>query len=46
MEGQGRSEGIVLKRTVEFMHEQIEERRQIVQKIEQNGGQVDDALKR
>ncbi|EON98330.1 putative helix-loop-helix dna-binding domain-containing protein [Phaeoacremonium minimum UCRPA7] len=46
LEGQGRSEGIVLKRTVEFMHEQIEERRKIVQKIEQNGGQVDEAMKR
>ncbi|KAJ9152103.1 hypothetical protein NKR23_g2679 [Pleurostoma richardsiae] len=46
LEGQGRSEGLVLKRTVEYMREQLEERRRLVQLIEQNGGQVDDAVKR
>lgn len=46
LEGQGRSEGLVLKRTVEFMREKIEERREIVEQIEQAGGEVDEKLKR
>jgi hypothetical protein len=46
LEGQGRSEGIVLKRTVDFMRDQLEERRQLVQAIEQRGGHVDDAIKK
>ncbi len=46
LEGQGRSEGLVLKRTVDFMREQLEERRRLVQGVEQGGGQVDDAMKR
>ena len=46
LEGQGRSEGLVLKRTVDYMREKIEERREMVEKIEQSGGQVDEELKR
>ncbi len=46
LEGQGRSEGIVLKKTVVYMREQLEERRELIRKIEENGGQVDDGLKR
>jgi septum formation protein len=46
LEGQGRSEGLVLKRTVEFLREKIEERRTMVERIEQAGGEVDEKLKR
>lgn len=46
LEGQGRSEGLVLKRTVDFMREKIEERRVIVEQIEKAGGVVDEKLKR
>ncbi len=41
LEGQGRSEGLVLKRTVEFMNETIEERRRLIREIEARGGKVD-----
>jgi septum formation protein len=46
LEGQGRSEGLVLKRTVEYMRDKIEERREMVDRIEQAGGEVDEKLKR
>lgn len=46
LEGQGRSEGLVLKRTVEFMREQIAERQVLVDQVEAAGGQVDDDLKK
>ena len=46
LEGQGRSEGLVLKRTVEFMREQIAERQNLVERVEGAGGDVDDKLKR
>ncbi|CAH0056530.1 unnamed protein product [Clonostachys solani] len=46
LEGQGRSEGLVLKRTVDFMRDKIEERREMVDRIEQAGGEVDEKLKR
>ena len=46
LEGQGRSEGLVLKRTVEYMREQLAERRAVVDKIETRGGDVDEKLKR
>jgi hypothetical protein len=35
-----------LQRTVAFMREKIEERREMVGKIEQAGGEVDEKLKR
>ena len=44
--GQGRSEGLVLQRTVEFIREQIKERQALVDRVEQAGGEVDDRLKR
>ncbi|KAK2594262.1 Transcription factor [Conoideocrella luteorostrata] len=46
LEGQGRSEGLVLKRTVDYMRQQIQERRALIERIEQNGGHVDDDLKK
>lgn len=46
LEGQGRSEGLVLKKTVDYMREKIEERRVIVAGIEAKGGEVDEELKR
>lgn len=42
----GRSEGIVLQRTVEFMRTQLQERRELIAKIESNGGHIDDELKK
>ena len=46
LEGQGRSEGLVLKRTVDYMHEQIAERQRLIARIEAGGGQVDEQYKR
>lgn len=46
LEGQGRSESVVLKKTVDFMREQLEERRRLVGKIEDMGGHVEDEMKR
>ncbi|KAM0329353.1 hypothetical protein ACHAQA_004659 [Verticillium albo-atrum] len=46
LEGQGRSEGLVLQRTVRYMREQLEERRALVRKVEAAGGKVDDADRR
>ncbi|KAK8061492.1 hypothetical protein PG994_007858 [Apiospora phragmitis] len=45
LEGQGRSEGLVLKRTVEFMREQLERRRQLVHEKEARGEYVDDKMR-
>ncbi|CRK31475.1 hypothetical protein BN1723_000675 [Verticillium longisporum] len=46
LEGQGRSEGLVLQRTVRYMREQLEARRALVRKVEAAGGTVDDADRR
>ncbi|KAH7196667.1 uncharacterized protein B0J16DRAFT_326377 [Fusarium flagelliforme] len=46
LEGQGRSEGLVLKRTVDYMHEQIAERQRLIARIEAAGGQVDEQYRR
>ncbi|KAG5749944.1 hypothetical protein H9Q72_005026 [Fusarium xylarioides] len=46
LEGQGRSEGLVLKRTVDYMREQLSERQALVDRIEQAGGDVDEKHKR
>lgn len=46
LEGQGRSEGLVLKRTVDYMRDQLEERQEMVERIERSGGTVDEKLKR
>jgi heteromeric Ino2p/Ino4p transcription factor len=45
LEGQGRSEGLVLNRTVEYMREQLEVRRRLVQEREARGEVVDEKLK-
>ncbi|KAH7368548.1 hypothetical protein B0T11DRAFT_326714 [Plectosphaerella cucumerina] len=46
LEGQGRSEGLVLQRTVKYMREQLEERRAIVERVEAAGGTVDEEMKK
>lgn len=46
LEGQGRSEGLVLKRTAEFMVEQLNERRRMVEQIQELGGNVEEGLTR
>ncbi|CCT62910.1 uncharacterized protein FFUJ_00487 [Fusarium fujikuroi IMI 58289] len=46
LEGQGRSEGLVLKRTVDYMREQLSERQAMVDRIEQAGGDVDEKHKK
>ncbi|KAK6214837.1 putative helix-loop-helix DNA-binding domain-containing protein [Colletotrichum tabaci] len=46
LEGQGRSEGLVLKKTVEFMKEQLRQRQELVDRIESTGGEVDEKYKR
>ncbi|KAK2003907.1 hypothetical protein LX36DRAFT_565366 [Colletotrichum falcatum] len=46
LEGQGRSEGLVLKKTVEFMKEQLRQRQELVDRIESAGGEVDEKYKR
>jgi hypothetical protein len=46
LEGQGRSESVVLKKTVDYMREQLSERRRLVQQIEELGGQVEDGMRR
>ncbi|RYO75967.1 hypothetical protein DL766_007742 [Monosporascus sp. MC13-8B] len=45
LEGQGRSEGLVLKRTVEYMKEQLERRRELVKGLEARGEHVPNNLK-
>lgn len=46
MEGQGRSESVVLNKTVTYMREQLAERRELVKQIEGMGGRVEDEMKR
>ncbi|MCJ1373986.1 hypothetical protein MMC20_005216 [Loxospora ochrophaea] len=46
LEGQGRSEGLVLARTVEYAREKVEERRMLVDEVERRGGSVEDQLKK
>lgn len=46
LEGQGRSEGLVLQRTVKYMHQQLAERRALIERVEALGGVVDPELKR
>jgi septum formation protein len=46
LEGMGRSEGIVLQRTVEFMRTQLKERRELIDRVEGAGGVVGDDLKK
>jgi len=46
LEGQGRSESVVLKKSVDYMRAQLEERRNLVERIENLGGHVDESYKR
>ncbi|KAI9743879.1 MAG: hypothetical protein M1818_002613 [Claussenomyces sp. TS43310] len=46
LEGQGRSESVVLKKTVDYMRDQLAERRMLVSRVEQLGGKVDESLRR
>ncbi|KAH8434203.1 Transcription factor [Aspergillus melleus] len=45
LEGQGRSESIVLKKTVDFIHLQLQERHELIAEIERRGGRIDDAFR-
>lgn len=45
LEGQARSESVVLKKSVDFMRQSLEERKRLVKEIEELGGSVPDALK-
>lgn len=46
LEGQGRSESIVLNKTVSYMRQQLREREQLLERIEQLGGNVNDGFKK
>jgi heteromeric Ino2p/Ino4p transcription factor len=46
LEGQGRSESVVLKKTVDHMRAQLEERRRLVERIEALGGTVEGVMRR
>lgn len=46
LEGQGRSESVVLKKTVDYMREQLAERRRLVAQVEELGGHVDEGMRR
>lgn len=43
--GHGRSEALVLKRTVEFMVDKLMERRQLVRECDEKGIDVDEVLR-
>ncbi|KAF9887050.1 hypothetical protein FE257_010544 [Aspergillus nanangensis] len=45
LEGQGRSESIVLRKTVDFIELQIRERQELVAEIERRGGRVDETFR-
>lgn len=45
IEGQGRSEGVVLQKTAEYLHVQLEENQRLVEELERRGGDVPDNLK-
>ena len=45
LEGQARSEGVVLQKTLEFMRQEIEERKRLIVQIEALGGSVPDKFK-
>lgn len=46
LEGQGRSESVVLKKTVDFMRLQLAERRRLVGRLDELGGQVEEGMRR
>ncbi|KAK5797574.1 hypothetical protein VI817_003865 [Penicillium citrinum] len=45
LEGQGRSESIVLQKTVDFIHLKLQERHNLIAEIESKGGRVDDSFR-
>lgn len=45
LEGQGRSESIVLNKTVEFMRLKLQERQELIAEIESRGGRIDETLR-
>lgn len=45
LEGQGRSESIVLNKTVEFMRLQLRERQELIAEVEGRGGRIDETLR-
>jgi len=45
LEGQGRSESIVLNKTVEFMRLQLRERQELIAEVESRGGRIDETLR-
>ncbi|BDD57396.1 hypothetical protein MPDQ_005518 [Monascus purpureus] len=44
LEGQGRSESIVLRKTVDFIRLQLQERQQLIAEIESRGGRIDESF--
>ncbi|KAL3467485.1 hypothetical protein BJX64DRAFT_143527 [Aspergillus heterothallicus] len=45
LEGQGRSESIVLRKTVDFIHLKIQERKELIAEIERRGGRISDDMR-
>ncbi|KAJ5088664.1 hypothetical protein N7456_012280 [Penicillium angulare] len=45
LEGQGRSESIVLQKTVDFIHLKLQERHNLIAEVENKGGRVDESLR-
>ena len=45
LEGQGRSEGLVLKKTVDYIGEQLAQRRELVIRLEREGKEVPEKYK-
>ncbi|KAJ5259416.1 hypothetical protein N7478_012397 [Penicillium angulare] len=45
LEGQGRSESIVLQKTVDFIHLKLQERHNLIAEVEHKGGRVDESLR-
>ena len=45
LEGQGRSESVVLKKSVDYLREVLQERRELVKEVEARGGVVEAGLK-
>ncbi|SPO02231.1 uncharacterized protein DNG_04904 [Cephalotrichum gorgonifer] len=45
LEGQGRSEGVVLQRTAEFLHEQLGENQRLADELARRGADVPEHLK-
>lgn len=45
LEGQGRSESVVLRKSVDFIHAKLQERQSLIREIEARGGRIDDSLR-